>query len=85
MADCGDELNHSLDLSIYADFRYTNYVVAFQATIDHLFYETSAFELTRVIAMPSHEKVTELVALPSILAPSDHLAIVFEFKLKITN
>lgn len=82
MADCGEELHHKIDFSIYADFPYTNYVTQFQATIDHLFYETNTFELTKVIPLPPHEKVEELIALPNKNVPSDHLAIIFEFKLK---
>lgn len=77
-----EELCHSLDLSIYADFLYTNFVVHFQESIDHLFYETHAFELVRVIPMPEHERVVELIALPNKHFPSDHMPIIFEFKLK---
>lgn len=32
--------------------------------------------------MPSHEDVTEYGGIPSILFPSDHLALIADFKIK---
>ena len=73
---------HSISLSAYSDFPFTNYTSGFSGILDYLFYETSAFELLKVIPIPSLEKITELVALPSRTIPSDHLALVFDLKLK---
>lgn len=77
-----EELRHNLDLSVYKEFQYTNYVIGFQDVLDHLFYDNTAVELIRAIPMPTKEKITEFVALPSKYVPSDHLAIIFDFKMK---
>jgi hypothetical protein len=47
-----------------------------------VFYESNLFELTKVIPLPSVEKVKENVALPSKYIPSDHLPLVFELRTK---
>lgn len=82
MKNCGEELHHSLEFSIYSDFPFTNYVVYFQETIDHLFYETNSFEMANVVPIPPLEKVIEFTALPSKYMPSDHIAIIFDLKIK---
>jgi mRNA deadenylase 3'-5' endonuclease subunit Ccr4 len=50
--------------------------------LDYIFYETERFELTKVVPLPSVEKVKEFVALPNKFIPSDHLPVVMEFKMK---
>lgn len=64
--ECDDELIHSLSLSAYTDFPFTNCTAAFEAILDYVFYETDAFELTKVIPLPSVERVKENVALVTI-------------------
>ena len=59
---------------------YTNYTVGYCGVLDYIFFDSDNLELERVIPLPSHEEVTEFVALPSIYFPSDHLALVADLK-----
>lgn len=77
-----EDLLHSVGLSAFADFPYTNYTVGFNGILDYVFYETGAFELEKVIPIPTLEKVKENIAMPSKVIPSDHCALVFELKIK---
>ena len=82
MKDADEDLTHSINMSAYADFPYTNYTGGFIGLLDYVFYETSAFELEKVIPIPSVEKVIEHTAMPSKVLPSDHCALVFDLKIK---
>ena len=75
-------LIHSLNLTTYADFKYTNYMGSFNCVLDYIFYEQNQFNLKRVVDMPTHEQVIENVALPSSKIPSDHLAVILELEWK---
>lgn len=59
---------------------YTNYVVNFNACLDWIFYQTDRLAVTQVVELPSHEVVTANKALPSVVIPSDHLALVADLK-----
>lgn len=80
--ECDGSLTHTLNLGAYTDFPFTNCIGAFEGILDYVFYEQEFFELSKVIPLPSIEKVKENTALPSVYIPSDHLALVFEFKIK---
>ncbi|CAF0767148.1 unnamed protein product [Brachionus calyciflorus] len=80
--ECDGHLVHSLNLGVYADFPFTNCIGAFEGILDYVFYESDSFELTKVIPLPTVEKVKEFTALPNKFVPSDHLALVFEFSIK---
>ena len=82
LKDCDEDLMHSLSLSAYADFPFTNCIGAFEGILDYVFYESNAFDLTKVIPIPSVEKCKENTALPSQYMPSDHLPIIFELLAK---
>ena len=60
--------------------QYTNYTAGYCGVLDYIFFDSDHLELERVVHQPSHEEVTEFVALPSIYFPSDHLAIVADLK-----
>ena len=62
--------------------QYTNYTAGYQGVLDYIFIDSDLLEVERVVPAPSHEDVTEFVALPSIHFPSDHLAIVTDLKWK---
>ena len=82
MSDCAEHFIHSLNMSAYTDFPFTNCVLGFEGILDYVFFESNAFELARVIPLPSVEKLKEKTALPSQYIPSDHLPLVFEFEVK---
>ena len=73
---------HSLNLSTFADFPFTNCIQSFEGILDYVFYESDSFELAKVIPLPSVEKCKENTALPSQYIPSDHLPIIFELVAK---
>ena len=76
---------HSLNLDTFANFEYTNFMGSFNGVLDYIFYEQNNFTLKRVIHMPTHEQVTENVALPSSKIPSDHLPVILELEWKINQ
>ena len=82
MTDHNEQLMHSLNLATHVCLPFTNCIATFECVLDYVFYEQDAFELTRVIPLPSEEVVKANVALPSEFFPSDHLPIVFEMNLK---
>ncbi|XP_043242342.1 2',5'-phosphodiesterase 12-like isoform X2 [Amphibalanus amphitrite] len=55
---------------------YTNYVDKFRGCLDYIFYMTDFMDVQQVVPLPSHEEVTRHTALPSVVIPSDHLALV---------
>ncbi len=75
-----DTLMHSLKISTYTGFQYTNYLEKFNGVLDYIFYDNTSFTLNKVLPMPDHNDVTEDSALPSRKIPSDHLAVVVELK-----
>ena len=76
-------LAHSLHLKTNCQhFKYTHYLPTFNSVLDYVIYDN--FTIKRVIPLPTHEQVTQTVALPSRILPSDHLAIIFEFEWKLS-
>ncbi|XP_037088721.1 2',5'-phosphodiesterase 12-like, partial [Pollicipes pollicipes] len=55
---------------------YTNHVDTFVGCLDYIFYMADCMEVLQVVPLPSHEEVTRHTALPSVVFPSDHLALV---------
>lgn len=60
--------------------KYTNYVPGFKACLDYIFYQTEHFEVQEIIPMPSDEELAAHIAIPSVVFPSDHVAIVANLK-----
>lgn len=60
--------------------KYTNYTVGFKECLDYIFYQTDKFAVTKVVEMPSDEDLEAHIAIPSVLFPSDHVAIVAELE-----
>lgn len=50
-----------------------------QALLDYVFYEANNFEFVNMVSLPPIKKVSSI---PNEYIPSDHLALVFEFKIK---
>nr|CAI5857366.1 unnamed protein product [Callosobruchus analis] len=59
---------------------YTNFTAGFADCLDYIYYDTESFQTSQVVPLPSHEEVTQNVALPSVVFPSDHLALVCDLK-----
>ena len=77
----GADLSHGLSLTNACGFpEYTNYVVGFHGCLDYILADRNRFTVDQVIPMPSHEEVVQYTALPNIVFPSDHIAIVCDLK-----
>lgn len=78
----GIEFSHNMKLSSACGIpSYTNYVGGFCETLDYIFIEKDKLDVEQVIPMPSHEEVTLQTALPSVVFPSDHIALVCDLSL----
>lgn len=62
--------------------KYTNFTAGFAACLDYIFYQTDNLEVQRVIPFPSDEELRANTALPSIVFPSDHVAVVSDLEWK---
>ncbi|XP_063706039.1 2',5'-phosphodiesterase 12 [Culicoides brevitarsis] len=74
----GLELRQPFDMkSAYSpELAFTNFTPHFTATLDYIFYESDKLEVNEVIPTPSAEELHPHVAIPSIVCPSDHVALV---------
>lgn len=59
---------------------FTNFTVGFVGCLDYIFYQTDHLAVEQVIPMPSKEEVTLYTAIPNVVFPSDHLALVADLK-----
>ena len=89
---CEDKEEHCTTLSLKHDFDlisacgfppYTNYTGGFKGTLDYVFVDKEKLQVEAVIPMPSEEELNCHVALPSVVVPSDHLALVCDLKWKL--
>lgn len=82
MREHEEQLMHSLELATHVCLPFTNCIQTFECVLDYVFYEQDAFELKKVIPLPSEQVIKQNVALPSEFFPSDHLPIIFEMDFK---
>ncbi|XP_061169849.1 2',5'-phosphodiesterase 12-like [Saccostrea echinata] len=76
------DFSHSFKLTSACGYpRYTNYVGAFHGQLDYVFVDSN-LEVVSVVPPPDHEQVTQHLALPSIVFPSDHIAQICVIKWK---
>ncbi|XP_078700338.1 2',5'-phosphodiesterase 12-like [Branchiostoma floridae x Branchiostoma belcheri] len=81
----GVDLSHPFSLTSACGLPdYTNYVGGFQGTLDYIMIDTCQLAVNQTIPMPTHEEVTANTALPSIVFPSDHIAIIADIEWKKT-
>lgn len=66
--------------SAYESIRYTNYTVGFCECIDYIFYQSDRLRCTQTVPPPSDAQLAEHTAIPSVLHPSDHVALVADFE-----
>ena len=73
----GLELRHGLRLETACGTPpYTNYTVGFKDCLDYIFYETDRMRVEQVVPFPTDEELAAYTALPNIVFPSDHIALV---------
>lgn len=59
---------------------FTNYTVGFQACLDYIFYQRDKLKVTKIVEMPEEEELNAHMAIPSVVFPSDHVAIIAELE-----
>ncbi|CAD1476443.1 unnamed protein product, partial [Heterotrigona itama] len=59
---------------------YTNYTGTFSGCLDYIFYQTDYLTVEQVIPMPSKEELSAYTGLPSVVSPSDHIALCVDLK-----
>lgn len=73
----GLSLSHELHMeSACGTPKYTNFTVGFADCLDYIFYQTDRLRVTQVVPLPSEEELRQHTALPSVVLPSDHVALV---------
>ena len=73
----GFDMSHSLSLgSACGQPVYTNYTPFFSGCLDYIFYDNKHLVVSEVIPFQNHEEVTQNLAIPSVVFPSDHLALI---------
>lgn len=82
----GINFNHNLELdSACGCPPYTNFTAGFYGCLDYIFYQSDKLTVKQVIPMPTHEEVTQHVALPSITFPSDHIPLIADLQFVMTG
>jgi len=66
--------------SAYGTPPFTNYTHLFSGCLDYIFYEKSKFTVQQVAPLPDLEVVTQNTGLPSIVFPSDHIALIADLE-----
>lgn len=68
--------------SAYKNHPFTNYTVGFTECIDYIFFQTDDLRLLQTVPTPSEAELKANVAIPSVIHPSDHVALVADFAWK---
>jgi 2',5'-phosphodiesterase len=63
--------------------KYTNFTVGFADCLDYIFYQTDHLKVTQVVPLPSEEELQQYSAIPSVVQPSDHVALVADFEITL--
>lgn len=61
---------------------YTNYTAEFADCLDYIYYEKLNLEVEQVVPLPSVDELKLHTALPSVVFPSDHIALVTDLRFK---
>ncbi|XP_026818111.1 2',5'-phosphodiesterase 12 [Rhopalosiphum maidis] len=80
--DLKNNLDFKMDSAYDTDVLYSNYTETFFGLLDYIFFTNQHLELIQVLSMPSHDDVIQYGGIPSVLFPSDHLALIADFKIK---
>ena len=77
------EINHEFNLgSACGTPKYTNYTTGFADCLDYIFYDRETFDVSQVIPFPSEQELKLHTAIPNVVFPSDHIAIIADLKYK---
>lgn len=68
--------------SAYKDVKYTNFTPLFAACLDYIFYQTDNLSVVQTVPVPSDEELQAHTAIPSVVYPSDHVALIADFQWK---
>ncbi|XP_049787122.1 2',5'-phosphodiesterase 12-like isoform X1 [Schistocerca cancellata] len=73
----GINLSHSFNFgSAYGTPDFTNYTHDFIGCLDYIFHQKDALQILQIVPLPHEEEVKEHEAIPSVVFPSDHLALI---------
>lgn len=56
----------------------SNYTELFKECLDYIFYQMDHLRVDRVIPMPGEEQLSAHTAIPSVVFPSDHIALIVD-------
>uniref|UniRef100_A0A1I8PS33 2',5'-phosphodiesterase 12 n=1 Tax=Stomoxys calcitrans TaxID=35570 RepID=A0A1I8PS33_STOCA len=59
---------------------YTNYTHLFAACLDYIFYQCDRLEVEQFAPLPTNEELKANTAIPSVVFPSDHVALIADLK-----
>ncbi|XP_013200463.1 2',5'-phosphodiesterase 12 [Amyelois transitella] len=59
---------------------FTNFTAGFADCLDYIFYDKSTLEVQQVVPFPSEEELRANIALPSVVFPSDHIALISDLR-----
>uniref|UniRef100_A0A1A9WA61 2',5'-phosphodiesterase 12 n=1 Tax=Glossina brevipalpis TaxID=37001 RepID=A0A1A9WA61_9MUSC len=62
--------------------KYTNFTHTFAACLDYIFYQSDRLEVEQVVPLPADEELKSHIAIPSVVFPSDHVALVADLRFK---
>ena len=60
--------------------KYTNFTVLFAACLDYIFYESTNLSVIQTIPVPSDKELKSYSAIPSVIHPSDHVALIADLE-----
>ncbi|XP_067001852.2 2',5'-phosphodiesterase 12 isoform X2 [Anabrus simplex] len=73
----GVSLSHSIPLeSACGTPEFTNFTAGFAGCLDYIFYQRNTLSVKQVVPLPTEEELRLHVALPNVVFPSDHVALV---------
>ncbi|XP_076621770.1 2',5'-phosphodiesterase 12 isoform X2 [Colletes latitarsis] len=74
-------LKHDLNLSSACGTpEYTNYTGTFCGCLDYIFYQKDHLGIEQIVPLPSKDELSLYTALPSVVSPSDHIALCADLK-----
>lgn len=65
--------------------QYTNFTHAFAACLDYIFYQSDRLDVEQVVPLPALEELKSHIAIPSVVFPSDHVALVADLRFKLIS
>ncbi|RZF41869.1 hypothetical protein LSTR_LSTR005331 [Laodelphax striatellus] len=60
--------------------QFTNFIQEFSGCLDYIFYQTDRLAVTQVVPLPTEEELRQHTALPSVVFPSDHIALIADLR-----